>query len=75
MSPEPVPPLNVTERLRALGMIPPDLFDPEGAPTATYPDYETEARASADVEHMGRKLRGRLKFLRWLYATHPEAVR
>ena len=75
MDPEPVPPaINVTERLRALGLIPPDLMDPDDAPIETVPDYETNAIAEWKVERMGRKIANRLRFLRWLSRTHPEQL-
>lgn len=40
----------------------------------TKPDHETEAITDWKVRQMGRKTRGRLEFLRYMYMRHPESV-
>lgn len=65
----PPPPISVTDRFRALGLIGPD---PEDQPVETIPDHETGAFAAVWVLTQGRRVREKLTGLRNWYRAHPE---
>lgn len=62
------PPINVTERLRALGLLPGE----DDRPVETRRDHETEVIAAANVMRLPRKTKTKLTGLRNWYRAHPE---
>lgn len=62
------PPINVNDRLRALGLLPGE----DERPVETRRDHETEAVAAAAVMRLPRRVKTKLVGLRNWYHAHPE---